>query len=227
MSSTASTATPIGCEPADRVTKSLLGYGVIAGPTYVLVGLAQALTRPGFDLTRHEWSLLANGRFGWIQIANFVVCGAMTLAFAVGLRRALRPGRGATWGPRLVGLYGLGLIAAGVFRADPSLGFPVGTPDGPGALSWHGMLHLVGAMIGFAGLVGACFVVAARYAADGRTAWARASRAVGVVFLLAFAGVASGQGSVAVNLGFTGAVVLAWGWLSAVAIDRYRVVAGR
>lgn len=33
------------CSPADRVTKSLLGYGVIAGPVCVAVALARALTR--------------------------------------------------------------------------------------------------------------------------------------------------------------------------------------
>lgn len=38
------------CDPATRITKSLLGYGVIAGPVYVLVSLAQALTRDGFDV---------------------------------------------------------------------------------------------------------------------------------------------------------------------------------
>ncbi|HKH56080.1 MAG TPA: DUF998 domain-containing protein, partial [Propionibacteriaceae bacterium] len=61
------------CNAHDRVTRSLLGYGIIAGPMYVLISLAQAVTRDGFDLTRHEWSLLANGSFGWIQCANFVL----------------------------------------------------------------------------------------------------------------------------------------------------------
>lgn len=71
------TATPAHepCDPADRVTRSLLGYGIIAGPFYVAVSLAQALTRDGSDLTRHQWSLLANGDLGWIQVANFVVTG--------------------------------------------------------------------------------------------------------------------------------------------------------
>jgi len=129
------------CAPADRVTKSLLGYGVIAGPIYVVVALAQAVTREGFDLARHQWSLLANGSNGWIQVANFVVTGLMVIAFAVGLRRALRPGKGACWAPRLIAVYGASLIAAGVFRADPALGFPVGAPEQPAAISWHGMLH--------------------------------------------------------------------------------------
>ena len=62
---------------ADRITKSLLGYGVIAGPSTSVTSLAQALTREGFDLPGTPWSLLANGGPGWIQIANFVVTGLM------------------------------------------------------------------------------------------------------------------------------------------------------
>src|SRR5262249_20601155 len=125
----ATTAT--SCDPATRTTKTLLAYGVIAGPTLVLVSLAQALPREGFDLTHHAWSLLSNGDLGWIQITNFVLSGLMTVALAVGLRRSLRPGPGCRWVPRLVAVYGASLVAAGAFRADPALGFPVGTPAGP------------------------------------------------------------------------------------------------
>ena len=212
------------CDPHNRVTKSLLGYGVIAGPFFVVTALVQAVTREGFDLTRHEWSLLANGSLGWIQIADFILSGAMTIGFAAGLRRALRPGRGAIWAPRLFGLYGLGLIGAGLFRADPRLGFPVGTPDGPGVVSWHGTLHFVTAGIGFVGLVAACFVLGSRFTAEGRPGWAWYSRLTGVVFVTAFGGIASGQGSVAINLTFTLAVIAAWAWMSGVALDRYRGV---
>jgi hypothetical protein len=74
------------CTPAIRTTRSLLGYGIIAGPIYVAVALAQALTRPGFDLRRHAWSLLADGHLGWIQVANFVVTG-----FPTGTARSSTP----------------------------------------------------------------------------------------------------------------------------------------
>jgi hypothetical protein len=40
---------------------------------------------------------------------------------------ALGTGQGATWAPRLLAAYGVGLVAAGVFRAGPTLGFPPGT----------------------------------------------------------------------------------------------------
>src|SRR5262245_47356484 len=175
------------CDPATRVTKSLLGYGVIAGPFYVVVSLAQALTRDGFDLRRHAWSLLSNGNLGWIQVTNFIVTGLMTIAFAVGLRRALRE----RWAPRLIGGFGLGLIGAGVFRADPAMGFPPGTPEG--TVSWHGTLHFAVGGAGFLCLIVACFVIARRFA----PAW---SRATGLVFLAGFAGIASGSGNAVVIL---------------------------
>ena len=209
-------------EAAERVTRSLLGYGVIAGPVYVTVSLAQAVTRDGFDLSRHAWSLLANGALGWIQITNFLVTGLMVLACAVGLRRAFGTGPAGRWAPRLVAVYGASLLAAGVFRADPALGFPAGTPEGPGEVSWHGVLHFAAGGVGFACLAAACFVVARRYAAQGRRGRARWSRATGAVFLAGFAMLASSGGSEAGNLTFVAAVIAVWAWLSAVAADAYR-----
>ena len=209
------------CAPAERVTRSLLGYGIIAGPMYVLISLAQAVTRDGFDLVRHEWSLLAKGAFGWIQCANLVLSGAMIIAAAVGLRRSLGTGPGSMWGPRLIGGYGMSLIAAGVFRADPALGFPVGTPEGPGQISWHGLAHFAAAVLGFVCLGAACFVLARRFAAENRRRWAVTSRVVGIAFLTGFAAVASSGGSEAANLTFTAAVIMVCGWITAVSIDRY------
>jgi hypothetical protein len=183
------------CDPATSVTKTLLAYGVLAGPMYVVVSLAQALTREGFELTRHQWSLLGNGPYGWVQVANFVVTGLMVAALAVGLRRALRPGRRAVWVPRLVGGFGASLVAAGVFRADPALGFPPGTPEDVVRVSWHGMLHLAAAGVGFTCLAVACLMVAGEFAAEGARGFARYSRITGVGFLAGFVAVATGAGA--------------------------------
>ncbi|KAA1424698.1 DUF998 domain-containing protein [Mumia zhuanghuii] len=210
------------CDPATRVTKSLLGYGVLAGPFYVSVALAQAFTRDGFHPSVHQWSMLAIGEHGWIQVANLALTGLMLVAFAVGLRRALTPGRGARWAPRLVATYGISMVAAAAFPADAAYGFPVGTPDGPGQVSWHGMLHLLAGSIGFTALAVACFVMARRYAADGRRGWAVGSRIVGIAFLAGFGAVAAGAGAAAANLAFTAAVVTVFGWVAAVAVDQYR-----
>lgn len=213
------------CDPATRVTKSLLGYGVIAGPLYVATALAQGIFRPGFDLTRDDVSLLSNGSLGWVQIANFLITGAMVIACAIGIQRALKGGPGATWAPRLLALYGLGLIAAGIFVADPMNGFPPGTPAGrPASISVHGILHIASAGVAFLCLIAACFVLARRFASQAQRQWAIVSRATGILFLLAFVGVASGSSSPVVVLGFWLALLVVWTWLAAVAIHLYHTV---
>jgi Protein of unknown function (DUF998) len=211
------------CPPLPlRITKSLLGYGVIAGPTYVLSVAGQMATRDGFDPTRHAASQLANGDLGWIQIATFLITGAMTIAAAVGMRRALGPGRQSAWASGLLGAYGAGLVAAGFFRADPSDGFPPGTPPGMGEISWHGLAHFAVAGIGFACLVAACFVIAAWFARHGMGSWAWFSRVTGGLFAVSFLALSAGSGGAAAILAFTAAVVLVWAWLSAVSVKLYR-----
>lgn len=203
---------------ANMVTRGLLLAGAAAGPLYVAVGLIQTLTRPGFDLTRHEVSLLSNGALGWIQITNFVLSGVLVIAGAAGMRNALRSSLGGTWGPLLVGVYGLGLIGAGVFVADPMNGFPPGTAAGmPKMLSAHAVGHLVSGSVGFIGLIAACFVFARRFASGGRRGWAAYSLVTGVLFLAAFLGIASGSQQRAINVAFGIAVVLGWTWITAVA----------
>jgi Protein of unknown function (DUF998) len=197
-----------------RTVRMLVTCGVVAGPFYVVVSLAQALTRDGFDLARHPWSLLSNGGLGWVQITNFLLTGLLTVGCAVGVRRAL----GGTWAPRLIAAYGVSLIAAGVFRADPALGFPRGTPADAATVSWHGTLHFVAGAVGFTCLIAACFVLARRFGADGRRGWATYSRITGVLFLAGFVGIASGGGNPVTNVAFVVAVVLAWSWLTAVAV---------
>ena len=160
----------------DTRTSRLLQAGVVAGPLFLGLGLLQAFVVDGFDLRRHPLSLLSVGPLGWIQIANFLVTGALVLACAAGLRRALHPGRGGTWGPWLVGVYGVGLIIAGVFTADPGMGFPAGAPEGaPTELSVHAILHGVGAALAFNGMAIACLVFARRFAALHSRRWVIAS----------------------------------------------------
>jgi hypothetical membrane protein len=210
---------------ANRLTKTLLAYGVIAGPVWCTVAFSQAVSRDAFDVTRHPLSLLSNGPYGWIQVINFVVAGLMLVACGAGLRRALTVGRGSTWIPRLIGAYGASLVAAGVFRADPAAGFPSGTPTGPAAVSWHGMLHFVSGGIGFTCVAIACFITAARYAERGRAGYARFSRVTGAVFLAGFAAISSGGGSRISIVTFTACMLLLWTWLSSVALDQYRSIA--
>ncbi len=199
------------CTPESRITRSLLGYGVLAGPLYVGVSVAQGLTRDGFDFGRHAWSMLANGHHGWIQSANLVLTGLMVVAFAVGLGRN-GAGKGAA---RLTGVFGAGMAGAGIFRADPGRGFPEGAPEGAGEVTWHGMLHFAVSGVGFVCLVIAMLLLARRFAPG-------FSRLTAFVFFAGFAAMAGSAGAVWGILAFTGALVLAWTWVAALAVAEYR-----
>jgi hypothetical protein len=195
------------------MTRALLTCGVLAGALYMAVYLGQAFTRPGFDITRHPASVLSNGDLGWIQVTNFLVCGGLSIAAAIGMRRALRSGRGSTWGPILIGLSGVGMILAAIFTADPVDGFPPGTPLGPPTtISTTGLLHFVSGLVGFGGWIAASFVFARRFAALGQPVWAIFSAATGAAFLVAFLGTAAAAVPV---MGLVVAVALAWAWVSA------------
>lgn len=109
---------------ARLTTGRLVSCGLVAGPLFVVAFLVQgAFKGSGYDALRHPVSSLALGEHGWVQTANFLVVGLLTIAFAVGLWRS-----GIHVGGVLVGLWGVGLIGAGLFVTDPVSGFPVGTP---------------------------------------------------------------------------------------------------
>jgi hypothetical protein len=192
---------------------------MVAGPLYIILGILQILIRPGFDPTQHDLSLMSNGSLGWIQIANFIVTGLLTILGAVGMKKTLNSGKGKTWGPLLLGLYGLGLIGAGIFIADPMNGFPLGMASAQPIISSHGILHLVSGAIGFIGLIASCIIFSRRFASLHETVWSRFSLITGIIYLFAFIGIASGSqpGSPiirVVTIAFTIAVILGWTWIS-------------
>ena len=202
-------------ERSGALVRALLLGGVVAGPLYLVVGLTEAYTRPGFDIRRHDLSLLANGDLGWIHVTLLIVSGLLVIAGAVGMSRTLASGPGRTSGPLLLGVYGLGLIGAGFFSADPALGFPPGTPADAHSITWHGLMHFVSGGVGFLSLIAGCFVFARRFAGGGEGGWAAYSVVTGMVFFLSFAGIAAGSGNGWTILGFWIGVVLAWSWITA------------
>lgn len=173
-------------------TRALLVAGAAAGPLWAAVSLAQAATRDGFDPVRHPLSMLSNGPLGWLQITNFVVAGVLALAGAAGLRRTLRGTPGGTGLPRLFLVYGLGLIAGGIFVTDPADGF-AGTPAGPPeSLSAAGAAHLAAGAVVFGTVIAANYVLAGRYSRAGRHTAAVVSRVAGTGLLAANAWALSG-----------------------------------
>lgn len=200
--------------PAVRAdAQRLLRAGFAAGPVYVLLGILQLLVREGFDPRRHALSLMANGPLGWVQVLNFFLTGALVIAGAIGIRRLLRGVRGGRWGALLLGVYGIALIGAGFFRADPAPDFPPGSTFDPSAgFSTSGLLHFVFGAIGFYALIAACFVFARRFASIGRRAWMLFSIVTGAYFFASFGALASGTMASGVMLAFWFAVLLSWIW---------------
>jgi len=192
------------------VTRSLLGWGVVAGPFYVVVGLVLATSRPGFELTRHALSLLTLGDLGWLQRANLVLSGLMVAIAAVGVLRAIRNGRGLAMGA-LLALDGASLVLAAVFTPDPVDGFPPGSHGGDVSLS--GTLHLVFGAIGFTAVAAAAFTHAAWTRSIGAPRAARPAVALGTVVAVGFlAGGALSSRPVGIALLWL-AVLADWAWL--------------
>ena len=162
-------------------TRLLIVCGAVGPLLFIIVLLIEGATRPGYSAWHNYGSSLSLGPGGWVQIANFIVCGLLMLCFAIGLRQVFRTGRGSVWGPILLGVFGVGLIVAGVFVTDPSLGYPPGThTSGPQTL--HGTIHGVNAIITFGSLAAACFVMARRFAGDPNwKGWALYSSITGAV----------------------------------------------
>jgi hypothetical protein len=207
MTTTTAPSTPAPADArARRATGRLLLAGAAAGPLFVTSAGAQALTREGFDITRHPISQLATGDLGWIQIATFVLAGLGALALAAGTARVLTEGRGGRALPVLLAVFGVGMIAAGVFTMDPEYGFPVGTPEGPVArMSWHGVAHSAAAAVSFTALAVAALVLCVRHARR-RAVWPSVlGAAAGCVLLLPMS-----PDHMSVQIAVNGLVAFAW-----------------
>jgi Protein of unknown function (DUF998) len=72
---------------------------VISGPLFVATFLVEGAARANYDALRHPVSSLELGPSGWMQSANFLVAGLLTLAFFVFCRRF------AAWGERAWAVY--------------------------------------------------------------------------------------------------------------------------
>jgi len=192
----------------------LLGWGIVAGPFYLAVGIAQGLVREGFSFARHPLSVLSNGRGGWVQVANLALTAAMVIAAAAGFRRVLgRQSRAMSW---FLALYGAGMLVAAVFRADPMDGFPVGTPLGPPtSISTSGIIHFAAGGIGFVSVAISCFCAALVMSRRHARALSRLSFMSGLVVMLGFFSVTIPHSSPV--LGIWIAVVVAWVWLAILA----------
>ncbi len=207
-----------------ELTKRLIMCAAIAGPIYIIVGLAQIVTREGFDMTRHPLSLISTGDLGWIQITNFILTGILVILGAIGLRRAATDRR---WrrGALFIGLYGIGVVGGGIFVTDPALGFPPGTPNVyPETMSWHGLLHFIFGQLGFLALIIAGYLFARYFAAARQRSWAAYSAFTSSFFLTAIIASIAAMGAPWTMIALYIAVALGWAWLTALAVWSMRML---
>src|SRR5690606_16580339 len=123
------------------------------------------------------------------------------------------PCRAGTWGPILFGLLGIGLVAAGVFVADPSDGFP------PGVLpitdpTWHGTAHNIAAALATDPAAIGCLVLARRFSVDRDRRWA----AVSVVTAVTVLGLGWWPDADSISVRLAGVVALLLAYISATAV---------
>jgi hypothetical protein len=212
------------------ITRFLIAGGAIGPLLFIIVLLIEGATRPGYSAWHNYGSSLSLGDQGWMQIANFLVCGLLTLGFAVGLRQVFQTGRGSVWGPILLGVFGVSLIVAGLFVTDPGLGYPPGTSNsGPQTL--HGTIHGVAGLVAFCSIAVACYVMARRFAHDPNwKGWVIYSNVTGtlvIVFFIASTTVSALDENGVLSGSPTGlfqriAIIAGWGWIALLAIRLLR-----
>ena len=211
-----------GFDGAAAVTRSLLGYGVLSGVFYLVIGTGLGLTRTGFDFSRHALSLLTLGDYGWLQRANLIITGAMVIAAASGFRRALAGSPRARSTSNLLTVHAVCLIGSGIFTPDPMRGFPPGSTDGQATLS--GILHLAFGAVGFVSLAVAAFNLGRWYTQKDEVRMAAYSRISTWIIIAGFlAGAALATSAVGV-IALWISVVAGWVWLAAVSIEIYKRV---
>jgi uncharacterized protein DUF998 len=213
------------------ITAFLLLCGVIGPVLFWVVLAVEGATRPGFIFWQTQGSYLSLTNQGWEQITNFLVFGVLCIAYAIGLRRSWHTGRASLWGPLLIGLFGVGMLALGVFVTDPGDGYPPGTPLQTSPTTWHGWTHgLTGAVVVNIVLPAACFVLSRRFLADQEhRRWGTYSWLTGALILIISIPATIGL-PFAYNAGFPIIdgliqriiITLGWAWLALTAWQLWR-----
>jgi len=200
-------------------TRALLACGAVAGPLYLTVTMAQVLTRDGFDLRQHRFTLLTTGDLGWIHQSNMLLVGVLTVLFAVGVRQVSRASRGAVWASRLLGLFGAAYIFGGVLTADPVAGFPPGTTPEMVQTTWQGAVQNASRSASSLLLIAASLVTAGWFAAEGRRAWAWF---YGTGIPVVFAALLAVGFVIGINPAAPAFLATPWIWVTALAVHLYR-----
>lgn len=141
-----------------RRVRQTAASGMTAAVLFVAVFSIDGWHRAGYDPQSMFISELSLGAHGWVQIVNFLVTGALVVAFGRGMSLYVTRGPVSKAGPVLVQIIGISLMASGPFTTDPSALFT--------QVSVHGIIHgLFGAVV-FSVAPISCFVFYRRFRSD-------------------------------------------------------------
>ena len=135
--------------------------GMIGAVLFVSVFTVSGWLYAGYSPTRMFVSELSLGPYGWVQILNFVLTGALLLVFGLGLAAHFGIGAAFRAGPALIQGIGVCLMASGPFTTDPSAMFQ--------QASIHGVVHGIFGALVFTFAPISCFVFYRCFRRD--TAW--------------------------------------------------------
>jgi hypothetical membrane protein len=124
--------------------------GIVGPALFTAVFLMLEVLLGGrYDRVSEVASALEATPYGWVQQLNFVVFGVLTIAFAVGLHRGIRPTRTGIAGPALILLSGVGLLLAAAFplREDAA-----GVTYDPGGHKIAGIIFFLTSALGLIAL---------------------------------------------------------------------------
>jgi hypothetical membrane protein len=177
-----------GTFPVPRSLLLKLTYGVTGTLLFPITYLIAGAIRPGYDPWQQAISTLSLGPGGWLQRANFVMCGVSVIWLALVFRKILRGGPCATWYPRVRAVEGIGLIMIGFFSTDPAPGYPPGTLRT--VTTVQGAIHLAFTILVVNMMALGLFVIARRFWNNsnfpGWTAFSIVSGLLTFVFMTAF-----------------------------------------
>ena len=132
--------------------------GMIGAFLFVSVFTIYGWLSPGYSPTGMFVSELSLGPFGWVQILNFVLTGALMLVFGAGLSAHFNTGAASRFGPALIKIIGVSLMASGPFTTDPSVMLD--------QHSAHGIVHGIFGALVFTFAPISCFVFYRRFLRD-------------------------------------------------------------
>ena len=210
------TYSPTNQAPADRPDVHHAGAlaGLVAGPLFLTAVAANTWASLDF-LHGIGWQLiggkdipwpssLAVGPYGWVQITAFLLAGALTVLFGLGLRHGLPARRWSTTAVVLTITAGTA-ITASAFPVDATM---INTGQ---ASTWHGWIHGIAFLVVLPSILLAPIMTALAVRGDPRWRGLMTLSFAATPVMIALLATPLG------NAGFYLFLTVAFGWIAAIA----------